>query len=109
MGGCRADRCVECLSRNGAGSSLTRGRRRERVHGRRRERSENETPLEPPFLTVPRYDFTFQFVWTEKLLTERLEQQAADWEQQKQGAPHHLRTRGILPRIREEVPRSWIS
>ncbi len=70
----------------GLGSSLTRGggANASTADGEKKE-GESETPLEPPFLTVPRYDFTFQFVWTEKLLTERLEQQSADWEQQKQG------------------------
>jgi hypothetical protein len=44
-------------------------------------------PQEPPYLTVPRYDFTVQFVWKEILLSERLEKQANDWqkEQQQQG------------------------
>jgi type IV pilus assembly protein PilM len=37
-------------------------------------------PTEPQFLVVPRYDFTVQFVWKEKLLTERLEAQAKEWE-----------------------------
>lgn len=44
---------------------------------------------EPPYLTVPRFDFTVQFIWKETLLTERLEKQVEDWkkEQQKTGAP----------------------
>ena len=50
-------------------------------------KKEDEEPQEPPFLTVPRYDFTVHFIWTEKLLSERLAQQAADWAKQgKQGA-----------------------
>lgn len=44
---------------------------------------------EPPLLTVPRFDFTVQFIWKETLLTERLEKQVEDWEKEKQkaGAP----------------------
>ncbi|MHB8864829.1 MAG: pilus assembly protein PilM [Pirellulaceae bacterium] len=47
------------------------------------ESNRNEEPEEPPYLTVPRYDFVVQFVWKEILLSTRLEKQADDWEQEK--------------------------
>ncbi len=43
----------------------------------------SDEPQEPPFLTVPRYDCNVQFVWTEKLLSDRLEQQVKQWEAEK--------------------------
>ncbi len=44
---------------------------------------------EPPYLKVPRFEFTVQFIWQETLLTERLEKQVEGWEKEKQktGAP----------------------
>ncbi len=39
----------------------------------------DEEPVEPPYLTVPRYDFVVQFVWKENLLSARLEKQASEW------------------------------
>ena len=44
----------------------------------------DKEPEEPPFLTVPRYDFVVQFIWKETLLSARLEKQASDWEKEKQ-------------------------
>jgi type IV pilus assembly protein PilM len=43
-------------------------------------KGKDDEPVEPQYLIVPRYDFTIQFVWKEKMLTERLEAQAKDWE-----------------------------
>ena len=44
----------------------------------------DNAPQEPPYLTVPRYDFIVQFVWKETLLSQRLEKQASAWEKEKQ-------------------------
>ncbi|MCU0959561.1 MAG: type IV pilus assembly protein PilM [Pirellulaceae bacterium] len=44
-------------------------------------KSEENEPQEPPYLTVPRFDFTVQLVWKETLLSERLEKQAKEWQE----------------------------
>ena len=35
-------------------------------------------PIEPPTLQVQRYDFVFQFVWTERTMEERIAARQAD-------------------------------
>jgi type IV pilus assembly protein PilM len=45
--------------------------------------AKSDEPTEPQFLIVPRYDFVVQFVWKEKMLTERLEAQAKAWKEQQ--------------------------
>ncbi|MHB8969729.1 MAG: pilus assembly protein PilM [Pirellulaceae bacterium] len=47
----------------------------------------DKEPVEPPFLTVPRYEFVVQFAWKETLLSARLEKQASDWEKEKASGP----------------------
>lgn len=37
-------------------------------------KTEKETPDEPPFFLAPKYTFVLQFCWQERLLTERLRQ-----------------------------------
>ncbi len=45
------------------------------------EKPDESEPVEPRFLTVPRFDFTVQLVWKETLRTERLEKQAKAWQE----------------------------
>jgi type IV pilus assembly protein PilM len=53
-------------------------------NGDSQDGDKDKEPEEPPFLTVPRYDFVVQFIWKETLLSARLEKQATDWEKEKQ-------------------------
>ena len=46
-------------------------------------KQDDDTPQEPAMLTVPRYDFVLQFAWKEALLSDRLEQQEAEWAKEK--------------------------
>lgn len=59
------------------------------IGGRSSQRSddEEETPVEPRMLTVPRYDCTLQFTWKEILLSDRLTKQVEEWEVKQQNAP----------------------
>jgi type IV pilus assembly protein PilM len=41
---------------------------------------EDDEEREPPFLTVPIYNFSVQFCWQERLLSDRLQQQVDEWE-----------------------------
>jgi type IV pilus assembly protein PilM len=73
------------LAGGAAGTQRPRGGRGN-VAGTGTERDEDASG-EPPTLVVPRYDFIVQFTWTEKLLTDRLKQQAEEWQQQRSSAP----------------------
>jgi type IV pilus assembly protein PilM len=46
--------------------------------------SEDEGPVEPPTLPAPKYTFTVQFCWQERLLSERLEQRRLEREAEQQ-------------------------
>ncbi|MCA9176207.1 MAG: type IV pilus assembly protein PilM [Planctomycetales bacterium] len=53
---------------------------------KRPQKKQDEEPTEPPYLTVPRYDFIVQMVWQEKALSERLEQLRLKREEEKKKA-----------------------
>lgn len=69
----------------GPGSSRGSGMGMGSGFGRSNTPEEKEEPTEPPTLTVPRYDFTLQFAWKESQLSDRLQKQVDQWEEEQPG------------------------